>query len=340
MIRNLLLTLVLAAFSSSAFAQTLTLTSPIDGDFVGTSNTFRFRATGISQQVRVTVKIEKNPGGNPSTTLPVVQIEPNAEGNGEGSATWNPGTSFPEGLYDITITSTHGGSPLPTITLQVTLDTTKPEIVDFSPATNSFINASPVMITALIQELNMEEWRVTVNDEDIPNNTGGGNNVSVLWDPSNIQQDGEQTIKITAKDLAGNSETKEIKVILDRASPEILVLFPRANQLVVPNGQMGVSFDVIDSAPDSVDIGAIIVDLKTMGGQFIKRVGRISYTERNTTTSRWTGLVRVILPPGVTEFKLVISCVDKAGNPATTQEVPLTTTRARSSGRISLPWFR
>lgn len=329
--RKVLALVSLAVMGAAANAQTLSLTSPIDGDFVGTSTTFRLRVTGASQQVRVTVKIEKNPGGNPSTTLPVVQIEPNAEGNGEGSAVWTPGTSFPEGLYDVTITATHGGSPMTPITLQVNLDTVKPEIIDFSPSNNSFVNANPVTITAVIQELNLEEWRVTVNDEDIPNNTGNTNVLSVMWDPSLIEQDGEQTIKITAKDLAGNQQTKEIKVFLDRVSPELLVLFPRPNQGVVPNGLLGVSFDVIDSRSDSVDVGAIVVELRTMGGQFIKRVSRISYSERNDTTSRWTGIVNVTLPPGITEFKLVISAVDKAGNPAIPQEVPLIVGRGRAS---------
>lgn len=317
---------------STIWGQTLSLTSPLHGDFVGRNTTFQLRATSITQQVRATITISKSPSGNPSTTLPEVRIDPDGQGNGSGSATWSPGVAFPEGLYDVVITSTHAGSPLPPITLQLTLDTVKPEFVDFAPANNSFINANPVSISAVIQELNMDSWRVRVNDEDIPNNTGTGNTVLVVWDPSNIEEDGLQTIKITAKDLAGNEETKVVSVRLDRAAPELLVLFPRPNQRVIPNGRLGVSFDVFDSTATSVDIGAIVVELRTMSNVLIKRVARVSYTERNETTARWTGLVRVTLPPGVTEFKLFISAVDRAGNAATPQEVPLTIGRGRRMG--------
>jgi hypothetical protein len=329
---KILASIVVGLSCSTIWSQTLSLTSPLDGDFVGRSTTFQLRATNITQQVRAIITISKNPSGNPSTTLPEVRIDPDGQGNGSGSAVWSPGTGFPEGLYDVVITATHGGSPLPPINLQLNLDTVPPKFTDFAPANNSFVSGNPVTISALIQETNMDTWRVRVNDEDIPNNTGSGNSVLVIWDPSSIEQDGQQTIKITARDLAGNEETKEIVVRLDRVSPEVSVLFPRPNQGVIPNGLLGVSFDVIDSSSNSVDVGSIIVELRTMANVFIKRVGRVSYSERNDTTARWTGLVNVTLPPGLTEFKLVITAVDKAGNVATVQEVPLTIGRGRSSG--------
>lgn len=335
---KILTTAVFGFLCSAMWGQTLSLTSPLDGDFVGRNTTFQLRATNITQQVRATITISKNPGGNPSTTLPEVRMDPDGQGNGSGSATWSPGLAFPEGLYDVVITSTHGGVPLPTITIQLTLDTVKPEFIDFAPANNSYVNANPVTISAVIQELNMDTWRVRVNDEDIPNNTGSGNVVFVVWDPSGIEEDGVQTIKITAKDLAGNEATKEVSVRLDRVPPELLVSFPRPNQGVVPNGLLGVSFDVIDSTSTSVDVGAIVVELRTMSNTFIKRVARTSYSERNDTTARWVGLVRVTLPPGLTQFKLYISAVDKAGNPAIPQEVILNVGRGRAAGGMGGIW--
>jgi hypothetical protein len=327
--RKLLLTFAATLIASASFALgTLTVTSPLNGDFVGASTTFNFRVQNAVVQVRVSILIAKN-GGGPSTTLPTVELTPDAEGNASGTAIWSPGTAFPEGLYDVTVSATEGGVPYVSVAFQVTLDTTKPEITDFAPAENSFVNGSLQTITATIVETNVQEWRVKVNDQDIPDNTGTGNVVSVPWDPSVIEDDGEQTITISVKDEANNEETKTITVTLDRSSPEIIVLYPRPNQLVRPDAILGVSFDVLDAKDTSVDPVAIVVDVKRLNGTFIKRVGRRSYQSTGDTTSRWTGMVRVRLPAGITTFKIVITAVDKAGNVATTQEIPLVLGRGR-----------
>ncbi len=314
------------ALGSPLLAGVLVVTSPVDGAFVGGTTTINFRIEGGVLEVTVRARITPQAGGE-ATTL-TTRVIPDAKGRASGSMTWNPSRSFPEGLYTIEVSAEEPGNPYNTVTITVTLDRKEPRLLDFSPQPGTFLRAT-IRITAEILEANMEEWRVTVNDEDIPNNTGTGNTIDILWDPSNIEEDGPQTIKIKMKDRAQNEATQEIEVFLDREPPQINVLFPRSNQSVRPNTVLGVTFDVVDSRSDSVDVMAITVELRDMSDNLIRRVARMRYREVSDTTARWEGRALVRLPGNVTQFQLVITAIDKAGNPAVVQRVPLVVGRRR-----------
>lgn len=320
-----LMILMLGAVSP-VMAGVLVVTSPVDGAFVGGTTTINFRIEGGVVEVTVQAVITPQVGGNPTTLT--TRVIPDSEGRASGSMTWNPSRSFPEGLYTIEVSASEPGNSYNTVIITVTLDRKEPRLLDFSPQPGTFLSTT-IRITAEILEPNMEEWRVTVNNEDIPDNTGTGNTISILWDPSNIEEDGPQTIRIKMKDRAQNESTKEIEVFLDREPPQINVLFPRSNQAIRPNTIMGVSFDVVDSRSDSVDVVAIQVELRDMSDNLIRRVARMGYRRVNDTTSRWEGRALVRLPGGTTQFQLVITAIDKAGNPAVVQRVPLVVGRRR-----------
>ncbi|MGI8924590.1 MAG: hypothetical protein ACR2HJ_11245, partial [Fimbriimonadales bacterium] len=68
---------------------------------------------------------------------------------------------------------------------------------------------------------------------------------------------------------------------------------------------------------------AVVVEIRDLDDNILRRVARLRYDEVNETTARWVGRWRASLPPGITDFKLTVRCVDKAGNIAAPQEVPL-----------------
>lgn len=306
--------------AAAASAGVLEVTSPANGDFVGGSTPISFRIRGGVNQVTVRATIVQS-GGGASTSLQTT-VTPDQNGDASGTITWNPSQSFPEGDYDITVTATETGNTYNSVMITVTLDRLAPRLFEFSPLNHTFING-PINITARIDEPpgNIEEWRVTVNDQDLPNNTGSTGTVSVMWDPTNIKEDGEQTVKIIVKDKARNESTQEITVTLDRASPQVIPVYPLNNQNVRPGSILTVAIDIVDASATSVDPLAVRVEIRDMSNNLIRPVARLRYDEVNSTTSRWVGRWRVISP--VREFKLVITAIDKAGNPAVIQEVPL-----------------
>ena len=321
-IRALLIVLSAASLTMAAHAQgILRVTSPANGAFVGNSTVINFTVEMATFEVTVTAQITRT-GGGASTTLQTRVTPDPTNHNATGTLTWNPSQSFPEGSYDITVSAMETGNTYTPVMLTVTLDRIAPRLIEFSPINNSFING-PITITARIDEPNIDNWRVTVNDADLPDNTSSTSNVSVLWDPSNIEVDGPQTVKIIVKDLARNESTQTISVRLDRAPPNLVVNFPQQNTAIRPASIVTVLVDVVDSTGDSVDPLAIKVEIRNLSGVVLRRVSRLRYDNVNSTTARWVGRWRAILPPGNQNFKLVVSGVDRAGNVAVTQEVLL-----------------
>ncbi|GIV01571.1 MAG: hypothetical protein KatS3mg015_0401 [Fimbriimonadales bacterium] len=333
-LRRLFVLTGLCAFASlTAFAGTLTVTSPEDGAFVGANTTISFRIEGGNVQVTVRAQIVKV-GGGASTTLET-RVTPDESGNASGSLSWNPSDSFPEGDYDITVTATEPGNTYNVVTLTVTLDRIKPRFSDFSPLQNSFVRGV-VTITAEIDEANIKEWRVTVDDADLPNNTGNTASVSVTWDTSFIEEDGAKTIKIKVTDKADNEDTLEIPVTVDRAAPTVSVLFPRSNAVIRPGSVSAVIVKITDGGPDSVDWLAVLVEMRRMDDTVIRRVYRLRWTGGNP--SEWLGRLPVYFTDP-DEFKITVRVVDRAGNVAPVQEVPLTTGRSRYRAP-RYPWRR
>lgn len=329
MIRVLFVCALAVLAAVGALAGTLTVTSPEDGAFVGSNTTISFRIAGGNVQVTVRAQITKV-GGGASTTLET-RVTPDESGNASGSLSWNPSDSFPEGDYDIEVTATEPGNTYNTVNLTVTLDRIKPRFRDFSPLQDSFVRGV-VTITAELDELNIKEWRVTVNDADLPNNTGDTASVSVVWDTSFIEEDGQQTIRIKVTDKAENTETLEIPVTLDRAAPSVRVEFPRTNSVVRPGSIMGIIIKIDDASQESVEWMAVLVEVRRMDGTLIRRASRLRWAPGGSETQRlWLGRAPVLFTDP-DQFKITVNVVDKAGNVAVTQEVPLTTGRYRGRG--------
>lgn len=318
--KTMALAVGLVVLATAALAGTLTVTAPIDGAFVGSSTSITFRIAGGVVEVTVRARITSDKSG--ATTTLTTQVTPDENGDANGSMNWAPSTSFPEGEYTIVVTATEPGNTYEPTTINVTLDRLDPRLFEYSPVNNSFING-PINVTAEIDEPNIDEWRVTVNDADLPNNTGSEPSVNVLWDPSNIELDGEQTVKINVKDLARNEATQSITVTLDRAAPVVSIAYPQVNQAIIPGSIVTVLILIQDISSSSVDPVSVVAEIQTLSGQVIRRVSRLSYEEVNATTARWVGRWRAVIKGGINEFRLVVRVVDRAGNVATTQTIPL-----------------
>jgi hypothetical protein len=302
-----------------ASAQTFTVTSPTEGAFIGTNNQLKFIIHGATLETTVHATVV-----GPSGTTNIEQrFSPNASGEIDSSLPLNFNPSSPEGAYTITVSASQPGFTYPDVVIHVTLDVTKPKILEFNPINNSFVKGPSVPINVKVSEANIKEWKVQVNGQDIPNNSGttldSNGSFSVVWDTTGILTDGAQSISITVKDKADNVSTQTANVTIDRVKPSITIQYPRSDSRIRPGSTISIVVDVQDASTSSVDVTGVDVVLRTTTNVFIARVPRMSFQGTGGNTMRWTGRVRgnsIRLP---NQFKVVVTAVDKAGNVAVSQ---------------------
>lgn len=314
--------LVLIA-SAVAMAGTLTITSPAEGAYLGTTNTLKFQINGASVDVSVKAVITGPTGGKTQVSQ---TFTPDNDGKISGSFPLNFSTSAPQGAYTITVSATEPNNTYADATVHATVVVIAPKFGDFSPNDGQFVKGT-VHIHANIVTTNIKDWTVQVNGQDIPNNTGTTNTVDVAWDTTSLQNDGSQSITITARDLANNSVSKTISVTVSRVAPTITIVYPLSSTKIVSGADITVLVDVTGESSGAVDVTGIDIIAKKPDGTFITRVARISYRSTGGTTSRWTGRIRYqrnLLPA---KFQLVATAVDRAGNSAAPQTVIVTVGR-------------
>lgn len=309
---------VLGLAGAAAMAvPTLTIQSPANDDFLGRTSSLRFLITEAAVQHRVQVKITNN--ANPLIAFTFQDIfNPDSDNRINGTINLNFNQTTPEGLYTavVRVTVPNGVYADQTIT-NLTVDVNNPKFLDSNPITGSFVRGN-VPIFVEIQEGNVDLWKVQVNSQDIPNNTDTTNTVNVLWDTSAIESDGSQSISINVKDKALNEANKSINVTLDRIVPTIQVISPTGSS-VRPHATIPVNIRINDQFSGSVSANAITVMARRMDGSLIRRVTRLASSNTGNALT-WTGRIQgsVSLP---SQFKLVVTAVDRAGNAAVSQEV-------------------
>lgn len=313
-----LLALLITAMAGAV--GTLTVTSPTEGAFLGANNFVKFNITGANVEVQVTVTVT-GPGG--TTTIGPQPFTPDTDGKITGSIPVNFSQSSPEGPYTIVVSATENGASYVPVTINVTVDVTKPKFFDFNPIADSFVKGPNVPIIVKVIDANFKNYKVQVNSQDIPNNTGttldGDNTFTVTWNVTGILQDGAQTISIDVKDQADNDSTESFTVTIDRIPPVTSIVYPRSDTRVRPHSTIPITVDINDSGQSgSVDVTGVDVVLKDMTGHQIMRVPRTSFQ-----SNRWTGriLSTTNLPH---QFKVVANTVDKAGNVGVTQTTIVT----------------
>jgi len=298
-------------------AATLTIQSPSPNDFLGKNSTLRFLITNATVQHRVQIRVTNI--ANPLISFTFQNIfNPDSDQRINGTINLSFNQSTPEGLYNAVVQVTVPSGTIPDQPINnLTVDVNDPKFLDSNPVTGSFVRGI-VPIFLEIQEGNVDLWKVQVNGQDIPNNSDSTNTVNVPWDTTAIQTDGPQSISINVKDKALNEANKSINVTLDRVTPAIQVISPTGST-VRPNSTIPVVIRINDQFNGSVSTNAIQVMARRMDGTLIQRVTRMMASNTGTTLV-WTGRIRktAVLP---SQFKLVVTAVDRAGNPAVSQEV-------------------
>lgn len=316
MLRTSLTTLIGLA-SAASMAATLTIQSPSPNDFLGKNSTLRFLITNATVQHRVQIRVTNI--ANPLISFTFQNIfNPDSDQRINGTINLSFNQTTPEGLYNAVVQVTVPSGTIPDQPINnLTIDVNDPKFLDSNPVTGSFVRGI-VPIFLEIQEGNVDLWKVQVNGQDIPNNSDSTNTVNVSWDTTAIQTDGPQSISINVKDKALNEANKSINVTLDRVTPAIQVISPTGST-VRPNSTVPVVIRINDQFNGSVSANAIQVMARRMDGTLIQRVTRMMASNTGTTLV-WTGRIRktAVLP---SQFKLVVTAVDRAGNPAVSQEV-------------------
>jgi hypothetical protein len=321
-----ILTLVVAAVAAQA--ATITVTAPAAGSQadptpVGTSTTVQFQLRDMVSQARVSATVRRVSDNTVFTTIPEVSINPDPSNRtGSGSLT----VSFPQGTPEVTYRVEVRARDINNSTtynqdqnLFLRPDLTKPKILQFNPTSGSFVKGV-VPIRVQVREANLKDWRVQVDGQDIPNNTGttidANGRFQVNWDTAGIQTDGPKTISVRIRDEADNEETQTINVTVDRVAPVVTIQTPRTGSVISPGTTIAVTVDVSDFSSNSVDVTGLDVVIRTNAGAFVTRVARQSFNQLNGTTRRWVGRIRWTntLPAS---FRVTATAVDKAGNRAT-----------------------
>lgn len=297
---------------------TLVLKSPTEGAYLGLSNSIQFSVTGAKVEVDVTATVV----GPAGTTKVTQSFTPDADGKINDSIGVNFSEGTPTGDYTITLSATEIGNTYDPQTVHVKVDVEAPKFYSFSPNNGAFVTGT-VKIRATIVETNMKDWRVKVNDQDIPNNTGTTNEVSVDWDTSLVKKDGANTISIVVRDQANNSTTKTLSVTLDRLPPTISIVYPRSSTYIIPGTTINVAIEITDASTTSVDGSGIDVVIQTLDGKYVGLVTRTAITASGSNVLQWVGRIRYRAGAVPTKFKIVVNAVDRAGNRATPQEVSL-----------------
>ena len=326
-----LATAALCVVSAGAWAANITVTSPNAGDFLGKTNSVKFTITGATKQITVTVVATFDV--NPSQKIQVEQdFNPDVNGKIDGTLALNFASSTPEGAYTLKVSADEQGVPLNDVpAFGINVDVRDPRFRNFNPLSGAFVRGI-VPISVSLDESNVKEWRVRINNGDIPNNSGLTTTLTVNWDTASIVDDGTQTINISVEDLAGNKSSKNIGVTLDRVRPSATILAPTTGATIRPNSRIAVVVDILDQFSGSVHQTGVDVTMTTLSGVTIGRVARRSVRQFGNTLT-WTGRIRRSrrIPA---EFKIVVRATDRAGNVAVVQEVTVSTL-SKGRGRLA-----
>lgn len=306
-----------AMFSCLCSAGTLTVTSPTSNSYISPNTNITFNISGAT--VQVTVKATTTfPDG--SSTTSSQQVLPASDGTASGSIAANLGSSSPEGVYNIVVSASEPGGNYTPTNLSVTLLPKAPKFLSFSPPDGTFVNGT-VHVRANILDDHLQGWSFQVNGQNVPNNTGTSNAVSVDWNTSGIAKDGPQTLTISATDLAGQTTTVTTNITICRVPPILTIQYPGTGTHILPHTDITVVVGIQGEFANSIDPTGVDVRVMSITGAYLMRVPLLSLTSAGSgsTTSLWTGRIRYVPNRLPNQFRLLISCVDKAGNAATPQ---------------------
>lgn len=315
-----------------ASAGTLTITEPAAGTssnptLIGKNAKIKFNIAGGVNKVNLRATIRKF-SNNEEIGVRTAEATPDSDGKASGEINLGFAENVTEEVtYRVIVTATdiNNATTYSSRTLFVLPDLTRPKILQFNPTEGLGVKGI-VPITVRILEPNLKDWRIQINNEDIPNNTGetvdANREFTVNWNTSALLADAEKTINIRLRDKADNETTLNVTVFVDRKAPTVSFASPRSGTTVSPGTTINVAIDIGDFSSDTLDVSGVDVVVRDTSGRFIARVARVSFNASGNGR-RWVGRIRWragLLP---STFRITASVLDKAGNAATPQTVTL-----------------
>lgn len=324
----------LAALTLSAFASagTLTVTEPAAGTptsptLIGKNAKIRFNISGGINRVELRATIRKL-SDNELIGERTAEATPDADGKASGEIPLSFAENVTEEVpYRVVVTARdiNNATTYDPVTLYILPDLTRPKILQFNPTEGLGVKGI-VPITVRIQEPNLKDWRIQIDNEDIPNNTGESVNANgeftVNWNTGSLLADAEKTINIRVRDLADNETTLNVAVFVDRRPPTVQISSPRDGTTISPGTTINVVVDIGDFSADTVDVSGVDVVFRDLNGRFIARAARVSFNS-NGNGRRYVGRLRWKQGRLPSQFRIWVNVVDKAGNASTAQTVRL-----------------
>lgn len=336
MLKRVIAFFVLLLAVPFCFAATITVTTPAKGTpadptLVDDSTPISFTLKNMAQsEAKIQITVRRNSDNSIFfQNLDALRVTPgttNDDGSGTFSLTFSEGT--PEVVYKVEVRAVPVQTGVTTYNddqdLYVKPDLTKPKFLSYTPSDSAFIKGI-VKIKVKIQEANLKDWRVQIDNQDIPNNQGttvdANGYFQVSWDTTGIKLDGSKTINLRVRDSAGNEQSKSINVTLDRVPPIITIKSPLNNTHYSPGTNITVTVDIKDASSASTSANGVDVIARRMDGSFIVRAAKIQFQQVDGVTNRWTGRIRWVQGQLPSKFKIEVTAYDKAGNAGTKQTV-------------------
>ncbi|MFN8221091.1 MAG: hypothetical protein U0S12_13290 [Fimbriimonadales bacterium] len=315
-----------------AHAGTLTVTEPAAGTvndptLVGSNSKVKYNITGAVNSIRFSLRLVKLSDNSIVTLSAGDPVSPDADGKASGEIALSLDREQIDDVpyrLEVRAADVNGATTYNPIDLFVKPDLTKPKILEFNPADRTYVKGL-VRITVRIEEPNLKEWRVQIDNKDIPNNTGttvnANNEFEVTWDTTRVELDGFRNINVKVRDQADNETTKTIEVAVDRVAPTLEFKSPRSGSIVAPGTTINVAVDITDFSQDSQDASGIDVVVRDMNNKFILRVTRVQYINVGEKVKGWRGRIRWVQGKLPSQFKIIATAVDKAGNRANPQTI-------------------
>lgn len=207
-------------------------------------------------------------------------------------------SGLPDGDYQIAVVALDRGGLNDRKTVDISIDNTAPSLNISSVADNDFVTqGAPILGTAY--DLHLEQYKVqlapgnTPNEESFVSLINATNNVNsgALFNWSVLPSDGVYTLRLTAVDTAGNSNTLDRIINIDTHAPEA----PTIGDLIV------------NSEANTLSVNWLASQSEDLEGYFVYRNG----TQLNTAPISVLNFVDTNIIDG--EYIYSVRAVDLAG---------------------------
>ena len=235
-----------------------------------------------------------NVAGTVSDTGGVKSVTVNGQTVIITNSSFSSAVTLTEGPNTITTIATDNANNAKTDTRTITLDRTAPVMTITLPADNSTTNKSYIELAGTVDDQNATVT-AKVNSGTNTTATKNGTNFSATLNLAT----GQNTIDITATDLAGNSSNAKRTVTSDTTAPTLNITNPVQDTSTALN-----SITITGTVTDAVSNATISITYE--GLTYTPTVTNNSFSQTISLTSDKT-------------YALIITATDQAGNQATAQ---------------------